>query len=63
MERGGITPVGLPGAWPVLVDAAVIAAGRIVGSGLRGSKLVLPGAALADLPGVEVLPGLGQLVT
>ena len=61
MEFGGITPVGLPADWPVLVDDAVAGAGLVViGSGLRRSKLVLPGAALADLPGAEVLAGLGQ---
>ena len=61
MEHGGITPVGLPGEWPVLVDAAVLDVPLVVvGSGLRRSKLVLPGAALADLPGVVVLEGLGR---
>ena len=61
MEYGGITPIGLPSTWPVLVDGAVVAAAQVVvGSGLRRSKLVLPGAAVAALPGVEVLPGLGQ---
>ncbi len=56
MEYGGITPVGLPAGWPVLVDEAVVAAGLvIVGSGVRRSKLVLPGALLATLPGAEVL--------
>ncbi|MCW2779119.1 MAG: hypothetical protein JWN17_2844 [Frankiales bacterium] len=61
MEFGGITPVGLPADWPVLVDAAVLEAPFVVvGSGLRRSKLVLVGAALADLPGVEVVEGLGQ---
>jgi prolyl-tRNA editing enzyme YbaK/EbsC (Cys-tRNA(Pro) deacylase) len=56
MEYGGITPVGLPAGWPVLVDEAVVAAGLVVvGSGLRRSKLVLPGALLATLPGAEVL--------
>ena len=60
MEFGGITPVGLPSDWPVLVDEAVLTAPQVVvGSGLRRSKLVLPGAAVADLPGVEVLAGLG----
>jgi prolyl-tRNA editing enzyme YbaK/EbsC (Cys-tRNA(Pro) deacylase) len=60
MEFGGITPVGLPQGWPVLVDEAVLAAPQVVvGSGLRRSKLVLPGAAVADLPGAEVLAGLG----
>ena len=63
MEYGGITPLGLPDGWPVLVDAAVVEAAQVViGSGLRRSKLVLPGAAVADLPGVEVLTGLGQPV-
>lgn len=63
MEYGGITPVGLPRGWPVLVDEAVVAAGQVVvGSGLRRSKLVLPGAAAAELPGAQVLPGLGQPV-
>jgi prolyl-tRNA editing enzyme YbaK/EbsC (Cys-tRNA(Pro) deacylase) len=59
MEYGGITPIGLPDGWPVLVDAAVTAAGVVViGSGIRGSKLELPGEALADLPGAVVLEGL-----
>jgi prolyl-tRNA editing enzyme YbaK/EbsC (Cys-tRNA(Pro) deacylase) len=59
MEYGGITPFGLPEAWPLLVDAAAAgAAYAVVGSGLRRSKLVVPGAALARLPGVSVLEGL-----
>ncbi len=63
MEYGGITPVGLPAGWPVLVDAAVAAAAEIVlGSGLRRSKLLLSGAWLGSLPGVEVLDGLGVRV-
>jgi prolyl-tRNA editing enzyme YbaK/EbsC (Cys-tRNA(Pro) deacylase) len=60
MEYGGITPVGLPADWLILVDEAVAAAPRVVvGSGVRGSKLWLPGAALAALPNAVVLPGLG----
>jgi prolyl-tRNA editing enzyme YbaK/EbsC (Cys-tRNA(Pro) deacylase) len=61
MAYGGITPIGLPEGWPVLVDAAV-AAGEllVVGSGTRGSKLAVPGAVLAQLPGAVVLDGLGQ---
>jgi prolyl-tRNA editing enzyme YbaK/EbsC (Cys-tRNA(Pro) deacylase) len=59
MEYGGITPIGLPEGWPVLVDPAVVVAGRVViGSGIRASKLELPGEALADLPGAVVLDGL-----
>jgi prolyl-tRNA editing enzyme YbaK/EbsC (Cys-tRNA(Pro) deacylase) len=61
MAYGGITPVGLPASWPVLVDAAVAAAEVVViGSGTRGSKLAVPGPVLAALPGAEVLEGLGQ---
>jgi prolyl-tRNA editing enzyme YbaK/EbsC (Cys-tRNA(Pro) deacylase) len=61
MAYGGITPVGLPTTWPVLVDAAVAACELVViGSGTRGSKLAVPGAALAALPGAQVLEDLGQ---
>ena len=61
MEYGGITPVGLPAGWSLLVDAAVVATDVVVvGSGVRRSKLVLPGAALAALPGAEVVEGLGR---
>ena len=60
MEFGGITPIGLPESWSLFVDRAVLAQPWvIVGSGLRRSKLALPGAALADLPGAVVLDGLG----
>ena len=60
MEYGGITPVGLPVSWPVLVDDRVAKLPTVViGSGVRGSKLWLPGRLLAELPGGEILPGLG----
>ena len=56
MEYGGITPIGLPADWPVLVDEAVAHAGPVViGSGIRGSKLLLDGAELAKLPTATVL--------
>lgn len=61
MEYGGITPIGLPGDWPVLVDAAVAAAPAVViGSGVRHSKLALPGELAARLAGTEVTEGLGR---
>jgi prolyl-tRNA editing enzyme YbaK/EbsC (Cys-tRNA(Pro) deacylase) len=64
MEYGGITPFGLPPTWPVLIDAAVVAEPYVVvGSGVRRSKLVVPGAALAELPTGEVLPDLARPVT
>ncbi|HEX4831328.1 MAG TPA: YbaK/EbsC family protein [Trebonia sp.] len=60
MEYGGITPVGLPDGWPVLVDAAVAKLpAAVIGSGIRGSKLWLPGCLLAELPGAQALEGLG----
>ena len=61
MEYGGITPLGLPEGWPILVDAAVAAAPEVViGGGIRGSKLFLPGSALLALPGAELVEGLGR---
>jgi prolyl-tRNA editing enzyme YbaK/EbsC (Cys-tRNA(Pro) deacylase) len=61
MEYGGITPLGLPFDWPILVDAEVAAADRVViGSGMRRSKISLPGAALAELPNAVVLTALGR---
>jgi prolyl-tRNA editing enzyme YbaK/EbsC (Cys-tRNA(Pro) deacylase) len=61
MEFGGITPVGLPADWPVLVDPEVEAADFVViGSGTRGGKLAVAGSLLAALPAAEVLDGLGQ---
>jgi prolyl-tRNA editing enzyme YbaK/EbsC (Cys-tRNA(Pro) deacylase) len=61
MEYGGITPIGLPAHWPVLVDAAVAAAALVVvGSGVRRSKLALPGELLGRLRGALVLEGLGR---
>ena len=64
MEYGGITPLGLPAGYRVLADAGVAAddpdaAGTvIIGSGVRRSKISLPGALLVRAPGVEVVEGL-----
>ncbi|MEV5207831.1 YbaK/EbsC family protein [Micromonospora sp. NPDC053740] len=61
MEYGGITPIGLPAQWPILVDARVIATPHvIVGSGVRHSKIALPGPALGALPGAQVMEGLAR---
>ncbi|MFE2534825.1 YbaK/EbsC family protein [Streptomyces sp. NPDC059371] len=60
MEYGGITPVGLPGDWPVLIDSAVVELPYVlVGSGRRSGKLLVPGKAFAELPNAVVLEGLG----
>ena len=61
MEYGGITPVGLPGDWRLLIDAAV--AGRdtvLIGSGVRRSKLLVPGALLAGVRGAVGGAGRGR---
>lgn len=58
MEYGGITPIGLPASWRLLLDDRVLERQAIIGSGLRRSKVVLPGALLGRLPGAEVVPGL-----
>ena len=61
MEFGGITPIGLPYDWPVFIDAAVArSAAVVIGSGLRRSKLALPGESLARLPGAQVIDDLAS---
>ena len=61
MEYGGITPIGLPADWRVLVDSRIVEVpDAIIGAGIRGAKISLPGAVLADLPGVEIIEGLAR---
>ena len=61
MEHGGITPFGLPEGWRVLVHEVLLDEPVVViGSGVRRSKLLVPGRLLADLPGAEVVPDLGR---
>lgn len=59
MEYGAITPLGVPASWRVLVsrEAAEIDV-AVIGSGVRRSKLLLPGALLAELPGAELVADL-----
>lgn len=57
MRSGGITPVGLPTDWPILVDSAVALTDDVViGAGVRDAKILVSGTALAELPNAEVLP-------
>ena len=59
MQYGGINPIGLPEGWPILVDGRVVETDVIlIGSGVRRSKLLLPGRLLAELPGSEVTEDL-----
>jgi prolyl-tRNA editing enzyme YbaK/EbsC (Cys-tRNA(Pro) deacylase) len=61
MEYGGITPVGLPSAWRVLVDSRVLDVDvAVLGSGVRRSKLLVPGRLVGELPGAEVIEGLAR---
>jgi prolyl-tRNA editing enzyme YbaK/EbsC (Cys-tRNA(Pro) deacylase) len=56
MEYGGITPIGLPADWPVLVDENVAKVERaVIGSGIRGSKLLVTGKLLASLPNSTIM--------
>ncbi|HEX9999018.1 MAG TPA: YbaK/EbsC family protein [Actinoplanes sp.] len=64
MEYGGITPIGLPADWPVLVDARVVAVPHvIIGSGVRHSKIAIAGPALGALPGAQVIADLAREAT
>ena len=59
MEYGGITPVGVPDSWRLLIDSACAVGWSCIGSGLRRSKLFVTGEVLAALPGAEIVEGLG----
>jgi prolyl-tRNA editing enzyme YbaK/EbsC (Cys-tRNA(Pro) deacylase) len=62
MLIGGVTPFALPSSIPVYIDERVMVLDWvIVGSGSRSSKLRVPPAALASLPGAQVIRGLAVL--
>ena len=55
MEYGGITPIGLPEDWQLIVDEAITQKDRvIIGSGIRGSKLLVEGDIFTNLPNVTI---------
>lgn len=56
MEYGGITPVGLPDDWPLLIDERVANAPApvVIGSGLRRSKCLVAPADLTALSTAQV---------
>jgi prolyl-tRNA editing enzyme YbaK/EbsC (Cys-tRNA(Pro) deacylase) len=63
MEYGGITPIGLPADWPILVDSRVASTAHvIIGSGVRHSKIALAGSALGALPNAVVIEDLAREV-
>ncbi len=50
MAYGGITPIGLPAEWPILIDSAVLNTEHVViGSGIRESKLLVSITLLVSL--------------
>ena len=56
MEYGGITPIGLPPEWPIFIDSHVLEQEKlIVGSGIRGSKIITTAKVLGELSGVQVV--------
>ena len=55
MEYGGITIIGLPTMWPILIEEEATTKDYVIlGSGMRGSKIVLPGASLRKIPGAII---------
>lgn len=64
MEYGGVTPIGLPAGWRLLIDVRVREVPEaIIGAGIRGAKIALPGEVLCTLPGAEVIEGLAAPVS
>ena len=61
MEYGGITPIGLPESYPILIDSRIAAMERlVVGGGFRKSKLSVPGKILSELPNAVIVENLGK---
>ena len=55
MEYGGITPIGLPADWQLIVDEAIMLKERvIIGSGIRGSKLLVESSIFTHLPNAAI---------
>ena len=57
-ERGAVSPLGLPRPLPILADPGVFVPDEIsIGSGLRGTTVILSSADLRRaLPDVQVMP-------
>jgi prolyl-tRNA editing enzyme YbaK/EbsC (Cys-tRNA(Pro) deacylase) len=57
MAYGAISPIGLPVDWLILVDSGAAALGHaVIGSGIRKSKLLVPGSLFSLLPNTKVTP-------
>ena len=56
MEYGGITPLGLPADWPILVDEHILAQELVViGGGVRASKIAVKTSVLTHLDNAIVM--------
>ena len=56
MAYGAISPIGLPKDWPILIDSnAAKLVHAVIGSGIRKSKLLVPGSLFASLPNAKVM--------
>lgn len=63
MESGGMSPIGLPDTWPLLVDSRVVDVEKLyVGSGNRSSKLVIDGRLVQLVPNAIVATDIGLRV-
>ncbi|RSX53169.1 YbaK/prolyl-tRNA synthetase associated region [Bifidobacterium goeldii] len=61
MESDGMSPIGLPADWPLLIDQHILSIPRLyLGSGIRQSKLVIDGALFDRIPNVQFVSGLGR---
>lgn len=61
MEYGGITPIGLPVDWPILIDSNISTDDYfIIGSGIRKSKLVVSGKVLTSLTNTHLVTDLAK---
>jgi prolyl-tRNA editing enzyme YbaK/EbsC (Cys-tRNA(Pro) deacylase) len=64
MEYGGISPLGLPTNYSILIDTHIAEMERlIVGGGYRKSKLPVPGKVLTELANAIIVEGLGVEVS
>lgn len=63
MQIGGVTVLALPPDLPVYVDDRIMALPwMILGAGSRAAKVKVSPQVLLRLPGVEVVPGLAQVI-
>ncbi len=61
MEYGGISQIGLPHDWPLLIESTIASIPQIlIGAGVRSSKIILPGRLLGALPNAVLLEHLGK---